>query len=600
MKYFFVEPVCYGFFYTPLIGVPTLLGILENNNHEGKYIGLNNDFINKCFDEDFYNDILERRNAICSINKEDAPIEFHKFIERLENIKSQKTKIKVFDNKKNAFARKIYKTKKLFLNEFLFEFSNKRICLLLQQLGFADIALTNQLLPDIGNYRSDYDIPTFSINTNIIKYYFDNKLSPIDTYLEEQADKIISQNPDCIGISIGIYAYFIPGLLLAYKIKQKSNIHINIGGNFFNEFHKTIDNLSELFGTFFDSISIDDNTKTVTDILKYINGEIPIEEVSNLLYTENGMVKRSKKNNYIKFKDHPIQSFNGYEIESLITPELILPIQTSKGCYWSNCIFCECSSVPSFESKPVSKVVEELEILSKKYNTKYFCFWDNSMHPNYLLNLADRILEKNLKIKFSIYARLEKEFDYKLLKKLKKAGCIKIHWGLDSANQRVLDHINKGISLKQSEKILNNAKKAGIYNMVYIILGHPTETKDEMKDLYSYLKKNQKNINNVYIISRVIFKSKTKMTQQRLKNKRLILSTQQERELLKDDIKKKFPLITTDELNSLQATVPMLLYVEKYGNGFRTILNRKFLHFMKSHPKLLSIYLSAKTKQIEK
>ena len=294
------------------------------------------------------------------------------------------------------------------------------------------------------------------------------------------------------------------------------------------------------------------------------------------------------------------ESFCRLNLEKHLTPSIVLPIQSSNSCYWGRCKFCVCSGKSGFQTKPVINVYEELEYLSKKYQAKHFAFWDNSMHPSFVSKLADIIIERKLKINFSIYARLEKEFDYELLKKLKKAGCLKIHWGLDSANQRILDYVDKGIDLKTSERILKDSKKAGIYNFVYIITGFPTETKQEMEDIHTYLKRNHKNINNVYINPEMLFSTNSIFSQSRNENRAKIQTTLTEREEYKNYIKKQFPLISSRDFSSIQTTQLMLLYVEKYGNGYKTIQNKKFVSFMRSHPKLLSIYLKQKLKQVAK
>ena len=601
MKYFFVEPICYGFFYAPVIGIPTLIGILEQHNHEAKYIGLNDDFIKCCLDEKFYTFYAAKKDKLCKTDLNDAP-ELILNLSKSAHDFFQKNTEKDFkyDSNKIKLANKILSNKEFFTNEFLYDFSHKTVMDLIEDISSIDHIFMHTLLPNIGTYRIDYQNQNFSIDINALKYYFNKKLSPIDDYLEKKADEIISENPDCVGISIGFPFYFITGMLLAYKIKQKSNIHVNVGGSFFNLYYQMIDNLPDLFGTFFDSISIENNTKTVTDILKYLNNEIKISEVSNILYNENGRILKSSSNDIVPIQNLPYQSFTGYNIYNTIIPKLVFPIQASNSCYWGKCKFCVCSGNSKFETNPVIKTYEELEYLSKKYNTKYFAFWDNSMHPEFLSKLADLILERKLKIKFSVYARFEKEFKYKLLKKLKKAGCIKIHWGLDSANQRILDYVNKGIEIETSERVLKDAKKAGIYNFVYIILGYPTETKEEMDCLYTYLKKNSKNINNIYIQSEMLFTTNSIFSQNKNEFKAKVLTTLDERKNYKKYIKRNFPLISSRDFSSIQTTPLMLLYVEKYGNGFREILNKKFMSFMKSHPKILLYYLRHKSKQVIK
>jgi radical SAM superfamily enzyme YgiQ (UPF0313 family) len=52
-------------------------------------------------------------------------------------------------------------------------------------------------------------------------------------------------------------------------------------------------------------------------------------------------------------------------------------------------------------------------------------------------------------------------------------------WGLESASQRVLDLMRKGTSAQKIPAILNSAREAGVWNLVFSIFGFPTETRAE-------------------------------------------------------------------------------------------------------------------------
>ena len=600
MKYYFVEPVFYCFSHLPIIGIPSLIAILEQNNYESKHISLNSDFIRSCLKEDFYKSVYERR--IPNKNLEDAPPLIYEVSKIANDVLKKRPQVSSFNSVRNSIACKILKSKKYFLNRILYEFAYKTINSLPVEIGFLDNIFMEQLLPDVGIYRSFSEDDKFTIDIVSLKYYFENKISPIDLYLEEKANEIIAEKPDCIGITISSPYSIISGLLLAYKLKQKSQIHINIGGSFFNDFYKKIYNLSDLFGIFFDSISIGDNTCSVVDLMKYIANEIELSEVSNILYLKDGLVTRSNSENCIKLKDMPFQSFSGYDFKNYINPEIIMPIQASSTCYWGKCIFCMYSASHIFQIKPVGKVVDEIEYLSKKYGVKYFVFWDNSIHPIFLSKLSDLILKRKLNIRFSVYARFEDNFNFKLFRKIKKAGCIKIHWGLDATSQRVLDYINKGIQLSATSRILKEAKKAGIYNFVYIILGHPTETKQEMESIYSYLSKNRKYINRIDISSHVLFCTNSLLEQNREEYKKLIYTTPKERSMCRRKVLEKFSDIKARDYCSSsydEAIIPMILYVDEYGAGIKSHIFSIIHSIIVSNKRLLSLYMKFKLKQIK-
>lgn len=603
MKYYFVEPVCYCFSYSPIIGIPSLIAILEQNNYEAKHINLNIDFINKCLNEDFYKTVFEKRYGNYSENIVEAPCTIKEVLKVANDIFQKKTKISPFNSKKNNIACKIFKNKKYFLNRLLYEFAYKTINSLPVEIGFLDNIFMEKLIPDVGVYRSFSEDEKFSIDVESLKYYFENKISPIDSYIEEKADEIIAENPDCVGISIGYSFSFISGFLLAYKLKQKSRIHVNIGGSFFNDFYRKIYNLADLFGIFFDSISIGDNTCSVVDLMKYLSNKIELSQVANILYLEDGTVTKSSSEKSMKFKDLPFQSFTGYDFKNYINPEIIMPIQASSTCYWGKCIFCMYSASHNFQIKPVENVVNEMEYLANKYGVRYFNFWDNSLHPIFLSKLSSLIIKRKLNVRFSIYARFEKDFNYKLLKKMKKAGCIKIHWGLDATNQRVLDYINKGIQLDVTSRILKEAKKAGIYNFVYLIFGHPTETKQEMESVYSYLKKNRNYISRLDIASHVLFCTNSILERNREKYKKLIYTTPNERRICRKNVFEEFSDIQARDYCSSscsdEAVIPMILYVDKYGTGIKSHFYSVLHSFLISNKRLLSLYMKFKLKQIQ-
>ena len=80
-----------------------------------------------------------------------------------------------------------------------------------------------------------------------------------------------------------------------------------------------------------------------------------------------------------------------------------------------------------------------------------------------------------------------------------KAGFRIITWGIESFNQRILDLMNKGTKARNIHRILRQAHKAGLKNMVYLIHYFPTQTKKEMLQDMEYLKKNKKYIYNATI-----------------------------------------------------------------------------------------------------
>ncbi len=62
---------------------------------------------------------------------------------------------------------------------------------------------------------------------------------------------------------------------------------------------------------------------------------------------------------------------------------------------------------------------------------------------------------------------------------MKESGCILISYGVESANQKSLDFLNKGITVEQTKNAFKLTKEAGIEKMAYLIIGIPGETKED-------------------------------------------------------------------------------------------------------------------------
>ena len=96
-------------------------------------------------------------------------------------------------------------------------------------------------------------------------------------------------------------------------------------------------------------------------------------------------------------------------------------------------------------------------------------------------SLADELIKRNIEIYLIILARLENKFTYELLKKMKKAGILYVHWGYETASERILNLMNKGIEAKNRVEILKNSEKAGIMNHIFAMWDFPSETFAEVE-----------------------------------------------------------------------------------------------------------------------
>ena len=132
-------------------------------------------------------------------------------------------------------------------------------------------------------------------------------------------------------------------------------------------------------------------------------------------------------------------------------------------------------------------MLEEFRLLvSEGY--KQFMFVDDSftVHQKRVIEFCQRIRKEKMDIEWFFEGRVDR-CSYHMLRHAVKAGCRIIFFGVESANQKVLDYYNKRITPEQSEQAVKNARKAGI-DVVSgsFIVGAPNETKREIENTLKF------------------------------------------------------------------------------------------------------------------
>jgi radical SAM superfamily enzyme YgiQ (UPF0313 family) len=124
--------------------------------------------------------------------------------------------------------------------------------------------------------------------------------------------------------------------------------------------------------------------------------------------------------------------------------------------------------------------VAEIEQLQRDYGTKEVFFKDDTFtfSPVRTERICDLILRKGIKLRWSCYARVN-TISQRVLDKMVRAGCFALDFGIESGNQRVLDNINKNITLEQAERAMALAKKRRIMTYASFMFGLPGEGMEE-------------------------------------------------------------------------------------------------------------------------
>jgi len=206
----------------------------------------------------------------------------------------------------------------------------------------------------------------------------------------------------------------------------------------------------------------------------------------------SGQVNLKHNLDELPFIDREFTNWRLYEEEYNLQEKPFFYIMSGRDCWWGKCKFCAWPILfPSFRVRNVENVLNEIGMLIEKYHAKEI--FDDSgtlMTGKWLKDLCEGLIKRgyNKKIRYSCNMRFGalKQEEFNLMK---KAGFRLLKFGLESANQKTLDRLNKGIKIKDIFEGCYMAKKAGLTVHLTMIVGYPWETKEDALKTFNLAKK---------------------------------------------------------------------------------------------------------------
>ncbi len=154
------------------------------------------------------------------------------------------------------------------------------------------------------------------------------------------------------------------------------------------------------------------------------------------------------------------------------------------GCYWAKCAFCDTSLdyIGNYYAPNAPTVVDRMERVMEQTGRTGFHFVDEALPPKLLGEVAEEILRRGLTLSFWGNIRFEKAYTAELCDLLAEAGMVAVSGGLEVASDRLLNLMNKGVTIDQTINACRHFRDAGIMVHTYLMYGFPTETLQESVD----------------------------------------------------------------------------------------------------------------------
>jgi hypothetical protein len=159
-------------------------------------------------------------------------------------------------------------------------------------------------------------------------------------------------------------------------------------------------------------------------------------------------------------------------------------ITVAHGCYWKRCTFCDVSLdyIAGYEQAGAVRLADEIERLVAATGRRGFHFVDEAAPPAALKALALELLRRDLTVALWGNIRFEKAFTPDLCRLLAAAGVVAVTGGLETASDRLLELIDKGVTVDQVARSAAAFRDAGILVHAYLMYGFPTQSEQETID----------------------------------------------------------------------------------------------------------------------
>ena len=309
---------------------------------------------------------------------------------------------------------------------------------------------------------------------------------------------LLAIQPELVAISVPFPGNVYSAFRCAQYIKQfHPTIKTAMGGGFANTELRSLTD-TRVF-EFFDFITLDDGEAPLENLVAYIQGNISRNELKRTFVLQDGGVKYINNKTSADYKQGEVGTpdYSDFLLDGYISAiEVVNPMHSlwsdgrwnkltmAHGCYWGKCTFCDVSLdyIRLYEPVTAALVCDRMETIIAQTGQNGFHFVDEAAPPALMRALAIEIIQRKLVVSWWTNIRFEKSFTRDTCLLLKASGCIAVSGGLEVASDRLLELIQKGITVAQVARVNKNFTGAGIMVHAYLMYGFPTQTAQETID----------------------------------------------------------------------------------------------------------------------
>jgi magnesium-protoporphyrin IX monomethyl ester (oxidative) cyclase len=329
---------------------------------------------------------------------------------------------------------------------------------------------------------------------------------------------LIKENPDVVGITAS--SFILPAMFKTAEIARQTlqdSIIVTGGYGPTKEPEKILRSVNQAINF----VVMGEGEITFLELIKQLDLDKGVENFNDI----NGLAYLDKAKNlvvtppreYIKNLDSVpwpayhllFPDFSKYHGMAFLKKERSPSVTmfASRGCP-HRCAFCSLGS-KMYRQRGPKDVVAEMEFYLKKFGVRAIQLYDDEFvgmsyqQNKWVEEICEEIIRRGLQehLIIVVQGRCSEYIELETLKKMREAGIAWVWWGVESGSQKILDSIKKDIKVENILRDFDLAKKAGIKNLMFIMVGFPGETPADINLTAKIIKKAKPDVVRAHILS---------------------------------------------------------------------------------------------------
>lgn len=308
---------------------------------------------------------------------------------------------------------------------------------------------------------------------------------------------ITKHNIDFVGLGGLSGEYSDLARVVSFIRRIDHNVVIQVGGGIMTADPKvTMQAMPEIdFGI------IGEGEQTSVELIKAITESKNIDNINGIIYRDGNNLKKTNKRTEIDDLDSlPLPDYEGFNYAEYLknNPDLSdegkkysqVSVIGGRSCKY-NCTFCFHPSGSKYRQRSLDSIFNEIDYLVNNYNISYIALREELFATD-----NERVREFCIRVEpygfdWSIQLRID-SINRELVDMLKNTRCRYVFVGIESAHDKVLKSMRKGITLSEIEHALEMLKDANLNSRSGVIFGDSEETLETAMFTLDWFKKNHK------------------------------------------------------------------------------------------------------------